>query len=140
MADEPDNIVLKQLALLRTDMQQGFDSLRTELASLNETVTSLARTQVTMQRDLRNLNDRVNILTAAFAGDDGPTPTHERASPLPVLRQPRGATRDAQAAVCEPVFRVQELPCHGQSPGMARGERGRRRGVLEPLHASGSAD
>jgi hypothetical protein len=72
MADEPDNIVLKQLALLRTDMQQGFDSLRTELASLNETVTSLARTQVTMQRDLRNLNDRVNILTAAFAGDDGP--------------------------------------------------------------------
>jgi len=57
------------------EMQADIRGVRVELATLNETVTSLARTQVALQRDVRNLKDRVNILTAAFAGDDGP-PTH----------------------------------------------------------------
>jgi hypothetical protein len=38
MVEEPENIVLKQLALLREDMQAGFAGLRGDLATLTEKV------------------------------------------------------------------------------------------------------
>jgi prefoldin subunit 5 len=55
------------------DVLAGQDAIRAELASLNETVRSLARSQVTMQRDIATLKDRVTILTAAV--DEHP-PAH----------------------------------------------------------------
>jgi hypothetical protein len=63
-----------QLVLKRVDaVLTGQDAIRAELASLNETVRTLARSQVTMQRDIATLKDRVIILTAAI--DDNP-PAH----------------------------------------------------------------
>jgi hypothetical protein len=55
-----------QLVLKRVDaVLAGQDAIRAELASLNETVRSLARSQVSMQRDIATLKDRVIVLTAA---------------------------------------------------------------------------
>jgi hypothetical protein len=59
---EPDNIVLEQLALLREDMQAGFAAIHAKLATLNESVRSLSRSNVTIQRDITALKDRVIIL------------------------------------------------------------------------------
>lgn len=80
MVDEPENLTLKQLALLREEMREGFANLRADLGDLKETVHSLARSDVTiqrsmavMQRDLTALKDRVIILTAAI--DENP-PAH----------------------------------------------------------------
>jgi hypothetical protein len=73
MVNEPENLTLKQLALLREDMQAGFASIHAELSSLVESVRAMARTQVTMQRDITQLKDRVIVLTAAI--DEHP-PTH----------------------------------------------------------------
>jgi len=70
---EPENLVLKQLALLREDMQAGFAAIHGELATLNESVRSLSRSNVTIQRDLAQLKDRVVILTTAI--DEHP-PSH----------------------------------------------------------------
>jgi hypothetical protein len=63
-----------QLVLKRVDaVLAGQDAIRAELASLNETVRSLARSQVSMQRDIATLKDRVIVLTAAV--DEHP-PAH----------------------------------------------------------------
>jgi hypothetical protein len=62
-------LVLKRIE----DVLAGQDAMRAELAGLNETVRTLARSQVTMQRDIATLKDRVIILTAAI--DDHP-PAH----------------------------------------------------------------
>jgi hypothetical protein len=51
----------------------GQEAIRDELASLNDTVRAMARSQVTMQRDIASLKDRVIILTAAV--DEHP-PAH----------------------------------------------------------------
>jgi len=55
------------------DLQADIRAVRDELAILNETVRSLARSNVTIQRDLKTLKDHVNILSAAV--DEHP-PTH----------------------------------------------------------------
>jgi hypothetical protein len=73
-ADELENLTLKQLALLREDMQAGFAKIHAELASLNESARALARADVAIQRDLRAVKDRVTILTVAF-GDEPPLHT-----------------------------------------------------------------
>jgi hypothetical protein len=70
---EPENLILKQLAMLREDMQAGFGAIHAELATLNESVRSLSRSNVTIQRDLTQLKDRVIILTTAI--DEHP-PSH----------------------------------------------------------------
>jgi hypothetical protein len=63
-----------QLVLKRVDsVLTGQDAIRAELASLNETIRAMARSQVTMQRDIATLKDRVTILTAAV--DEHP-PVH----------------------------------------------------------------
>jgi hypothetical protein len=69
----PENVDL-QLVLKRVDaVLAGQDAIRAELANLNETVRSLARSQVAMQRDIATLKDRVIVLTAAV--DEHP-PAH----------------------------------------------------------------
>lgn len=68
-----ENIDL-QLLLKRLDsVLTGQDAMRAELATLNETVRAIARSQVSMQRDLKALNDRVTVLTVAV--DEHP-PAH----------------------------------------------------------------
>jgi hypothetical protein len=55
-----------QLVLKRVDaVLAGQDAIRAELATLNETVRSLARSQVSMQRDIATLKGRVIVLIAA---------------------------------------------------------------------------
>ena len=63
---EPENLVLKQLAALREEMQAGFASLHAELAELKDTVQSLARADVAIRRDLRDVKDRVVILAGGL--------------------------------------------------------------------------
>ena len=78
MIDQPPrDLVLVKLAELRDEMQAGFASLREEQARTNATVAAMARTLVTVQRDIRivqrdlsDLKDRVTILTVASASDD----------------------------------------------------------------------
>jgi hypothetical protein len=63
-----------QLVLKRVDtVLSRQDGILAELATLNETVRAMARSQVTMQRDIATLKDRVVILTAAI--DEHP-PAH----------------------------------------------------------------
>jgi hypothetical protein len=63
-----------QLLLKRVDaVLSGQDAIRAELAALNETVRSLARSQVSMQRDIHTLKDRVTVLSVAV--DEHP-PAH----------------------------------------------------------------
>jgi hypothetical protein len=71
MGEQPENLTLKQLALLREEMQAGFANIHAELVTLNESVRALARADVAIRRDLRDVKDRVVILTAAF-GDEPP--------------------------------------------------------------------
>jgi hypothetical protein len=56
------------------EMQADIRGVRVELATLNETVTSLARTQVALQRDVRSLKDRVSYATLTEPPGRG-TPT-----------------------------------------------------------------
>jgi hypothetical protein len=74
MIDQPPrDLVLVKLSELRDEMQAGFASIRAELATLNDTVRSLAKSNVSIQREISRLNDRVTILTVAI--DDHP-PAH----------------------------------------------------------------
>ena len=54
-------------------MQAGIEAIRDELASLNDTVRSLARSNVSIKRDVAALKDSVTILTVAV--DEHP-PAH----------------------------------------------------------------
>jgi hypothetical protein len=66
-----DNVDL-QLVLKRVDdVLAEVKAMRGELTDLAETVRTLARSQVVMQRDIGALKDRVTILTVAF-GDEPP--------------------------------------------------------------------
>jgi hypothetical protein len=58
MAEEPENLTLKQLAALRSDMQAGF-------AALNTKVGAIAQTLVGMQKDIHGLKDNVAVLAVA---------------------------------------------------------------------------
>jgi streptomycin 6-kinase len=81
MIDQPPrDLVLVKLGELRDEMQAGFASLREEQARTNASVAAMARTLVTVQRDIRllhrdltDLKDRVTVLT--IASDDHP-PAH----------------------------------------------------------------
>ena len=69
-----DNVDL-QLVLKRVDdVLAEVKAMRGELVTLNESVRALARADVGIRRDLREVKDRVVILTAAF-GDEPPLHT-----------------------------------------------------------------
>jgi septal ring factor EnvC (AmiA/AmiB activator) len=55
------------------DLHTGQEAIRSDLAELRDTVRSFAKTNLSMQREISRLNDRVAILTAAI--DDHP-PDH----------------------------------------------------------------
>ena len=48
------------------EMQSELKAVRAELSDLNDTVRAFAKSQVSMQREISRLNDRVTILTAAI--------------------------------------------------------------------------
>lgn len=61
------------------DIEAKLEDVRTELGRTNENATAIARTQVTMQRDIRivqrdlgELKDRVTVLMVAGGDDDRP--------------------------------------------------------------------
>ena len=53
-------------------LHAGQEAIRDELASLNDTVRAMARSQVAMQCGLKALNDQVTVLTVATSDDDRP--------------------------------------------------------------------
>jgi len=63
---EPDNIVLKQLALLRDEMRDGFGKMERRFTVLEGKIDGLAGTLVGVQRDVRRLSDNVSTLGAAI--------------------------------------------------------------------------
>jgi ABC-type transporter Mla subunit MlaD len=65
MADEPENMVLKQLAALRGEMQQGFDNLTKKVDALDHKVGAMAQTLIGVQKDIRHLINSVGTLGAA---------------------------------------------------------------------------
>ena len=65
MTSEPENIVLKQLAALRVDMQEGFAKLTTEQVATNEKLGSVASSLVGMQRDIRDIKRELATLGVA---------------------------------------------------------------------------
>ena len=67
MTDEPDNLTLRQLSLIREEMRQGFTKVLAEQARTNEHVGSVAATLVGVQRDIRSLRRQVNGLTDSVA-------------------------------------------------------------------------
>jgi hypothetical protein len=74
---EIESLILKQFAALREQVEEGFATLREEQARTNASVAAMARTLVTVQRDIRivqrdlsDLKDRVTVLTVASASDD----------------------------------------------------------------------
>jgi hypothetical protein len=65
MADEPDNIVLKQLAVLRGEMQAGFATITQKVDALDHKVGAMAQTLIGVQKDIRQLTNSVGTLGAA---------------------------------------------------------------------------
>jgi hypothetical protein len=55
MATEPENIVLKHIAALRSDMQQGVTSVRADLTTLTEKIEGMVQTLVRIR--LRQTTD-----------------------------------------------------------------------------------
>ncbi|HSZ12367.1 MAG TPA: hypothetical protein VK759_09330 [Rhizomicrobium sp.] len=62
MADEPENLILKQLAALRGDVQ----GLRGDVQAVNTKVDAMASTLVGVQREIRRLSDSVATLGASI--------------------------------------------------------------------------
>lgn len=81
MADQPPiDHTQELLRRIRDQIEEGFASLREEQARTNGSVAAMARTLVTverdirlMQRDLKALTDRVTVLTVAYGE---PPPAH----------------------------------------------------------------
>ena len=55
------------------EMQADLKAVRIDVADLKDTVRSFAKSNLSMQREISRLNDRVTILTAAI--DEHP-PSH----------------------------------------------------------------
>jgi len=55
MADEPENIVLKQLAAMRGEMQEGFAALTRRVDGLDHKIGAMAQTLIGVQKDIRAL-------------------------------------------------------------------------------------
>ena len=62
MTNEPENLILKQLAILRDEMREGFAKLTAEGAITNEKLGTVAQTLVSVQRDVRGLQRDVSML------------------------------------------------------------------------------
>ena len=65
MTNEPENLVLKQLASLREVVEKGFATLGERVDSLDKKVGGMATTLVGVQRDVRTLQATVETLGAA---------------------------------------------------------------------------
>ena len=65
MTSEPENIVLKQLAAVRVDIQEGFAKLTAEQVATNEKLGSVASSLVGMQRDIRDVKRELATLGVA---------------------------------------------------------------------------
>ena len=68
MADGPENIVLKQLGVLRAETPEGFAEIRATAAQTNEKIGAVAQTLVGLQRDVRDF--RCEVATLGVAVDE----------------------------------------------------------------------
>jgi hypothetical protein len=66
MADEPENLILKQLAVMRDEIRTGFAESGRRVGILEAKVDGLAGTLIGVQRELRRLSDNVATLGAAI--------------------------------------------------------------------------
>jgi hypothetical protein len=102
------------------EMQPDIHGVREELGRTNENVAAIARTQVSMQRDIRaiqsdlaDLKDRVTVLTVAV--DEHPPPT-PRARPLLAIWAERSARRNRLTG---PGDFAERCPCTGFSTALS---------------------
>jgi septal ring factor EnvC (AmiA/AmiB activator) len=68
MTDEPENLTLKQLALLREEMREGFAAVNKNVAAMAQTLVSVQRDVKELKRDVARLDETVTTLTIAVAG------------------------------------------------------------------------
>jgi chromosome segregation ATPase len=61
MATEPENLTLKQLSLLHTEVQEGF-------ALINNKIGALAEGMITMRRRLNDIDHRLDHMGQNIAG------------------------------------------------------------------------
>jgi hypothetical protein len=85
MPDDPENIVLKQLSLLRGEVQEGFAKITAEQVRTDENVGALASTLVGVQRDIRSYSTRLlpsgSPWTITHAGSTASTNTSSKSTP-----------------------------------------------------------
>jgi chromosome segregation ATPase len=65
MASEPENITLKQLAVLRAEMQEGFAKLTAEQALTSEKIGVLAASMVSMRKQVEDLTNSTRLIAVA---------------------------------------------------------------------------
>jgi hypothetical protein len=65
MVDEPENLTLKQLALLRSEMQAGFEVINSKIGALAGSLVGITRDIHGLQRDVSSLKDNVAVLAVA---------------------------------------------------------------------------
>jgi tetrahydromethanopterin S-methyltransferase subunit G len=75
MATEPENLTLKQLALLRSEMQEGFAKITAEQVLAARKIGAMAEGMVSVTKRLDDLDHKVDDLTksnrlVALAVDD----------------------------------------------------------------------
>jgi hypothetical protein len=68
MTDEPTNLVLEQLRVIRAETQQGFADLRGEQALTNTKIGTLAESMVGMRKQIDGL--RADMRMVAIAVDE----------------------------------------------------------------------
>jgi hypothetical protein len=67
MSDEPENLVLKQLAGLRDEMREGFAAVNKNIGAMAQTLVGVQRDVKELKRDVARLDETVTTLTIAVA-------------------------------------------------------------------------
>jgi len=62
MTDEPTNLVLEQLRVIRAETQQGFADLRADQALTNTKIGTLAENMVSMRKRIDDLDGHIQGL------------------------------------------------------------------------------
>jgi hypothetical protein len=65
MADEPENLTLKQLTALRAEIQEGFARLTAEQVITNEKIGVLASSMVSMRKQIDDLTTGTRLIAVA---------------------------------------------------------------------------
>jgi outer membrane murein-binding lipoprotein Lpp len=65
MTDEPENLTLKQLAVLRKEMQEGFTLINSKIGTLAESMVTMRKQITELQTDVHALRSDVQMIAVA---------------------------------------------------------------------------